>query len=398
MTSPGVPSLLRTMNDRSALDLLLDHGSLTRAELSELTGLSRVTTGQLLTRLQAAGAVVSDGHRTGGRGPNAESYRLDPTLTYAVGVDVTPGRIEAAVADVTGTVLATRDLRVCGRGGGRGDVPARRGRRPRSRTPGSRPKSLAHVTVGTPGALDPVTGRLEYASHLRGWHGGELLARLRDAVGVPVDHVNDVRLAAVAEMAARGPRTGDFALLWLGAGLGLAHVSDGRVLSGARGGAGEVGYMPVPGAPVPRGVRQRNTGGFQSLVGAPAVRELLAHGRASAPAPPTRADRAVAAAAGGDRRAARALDTLAQRIATGLAAICSVIDPPLVVLAGDVGLGRRQALRRRVERELAAISMTRPPVETTVVTDRPVLHGAVRTAVHRARDAAFTALLTGSQP
>lgn len=394
MSSPGVPSLLRTMNDRSALDLLLDHGSLTRAELSELTGLSRVTTGQLLTRLRAAGAVVSDGHRTGGRGPNAESYRLDPTLAYAVGVDVTPGRIEAAVADVTGTVLATRALRVSGAEADASTslnaaVTAVVG------DAGLGPKSLAHVTVGTPGALDPVTGRLEYASHLRGWHGGELLARLRDAVGVPVDHVNDVRLAAVAEMAARGPRTRDFALLWLGAGLGLAHVSDGRVLSGARGGAGEVGYMPVPGAPVARGVRRRNTGGFQSLVGAPAVRELLAGAGIRARTAESALRRAVAA---DDPRASRALDILAQRIATGLAAICSVIDPPLVVLAGDVGLAGATALSARVERELAAISMTRPPVETTAVTDRPVLHGAVRTAVLRARDAAFGALLTGSQP
>ncbi len=100
------------MNDRSALDLLLDRGPLTRAELSELTGLSRPTTGQLLARLQASGAVVSDGHRTGRRGPNAELYRIDPALTYAAGVDVTPGRVVGAIADVTGSILAMREVSV----------------------------------------------------------------------------------------------------------------------------------------------------------------------------------------------------------------------------------------------------------------------------------------------
>ena len=234
------------------------------------------------------------------------------------------------------------------------------------------------MTVGSPGSIDPITGRLEYASHLRGWHEVDLPVRLRDAIGVPVEIVNDVRLAAVAEMAARGAR--DFALLWMGAGLGLAHVSGGQVLAGARGGAGEVGYMPVPGADVPRSVRRRNTGGFQSLVGAPAVRALLAEAGFGSRTAELALRRAASAADTGNAAARSALDHLASRVASGLAAICSVIDPPLVVLAGDVGTAGGEALRSRVQRELDEISMTRPPVETTVVAARPVLHGAVRAA------------------
>lgn len=395
MTTPGVPRLLRTINDRSALDLLLERGELTRTELSELTGLSRPTTGQLLTRLQAAGAVISDGHRTGKRGPNAVVYRLDPALAYAAGVDVTPGHVVAAVADVAGTLLAVHERRVPPADSDPA-LTVREALTAALDEAGVAEKSLTHVTIGSPGALDPITGRLEYASHLRGWHGLGLPARLRDAVGAPVDLMNDVRLAAVAEIAARGGAPRDFALLWMGAGVGLAHVSGGQVLSGARGGAGEVGYMPVPGAEVPRRIRRRNTGGYQALIGAPAVRNLLAtagiRGRTAAVA----LQRAAAEAGAGNKRAGRALDTLATRVATGLAAICSVIDPPLVVLAGDVGSAGGEPLRSRVQRELDEITMTRPPVETAVVTERPVLHGAVRTALDRARNAAFTALLTGS--
>src|SRR4029453_6538213 len=108
-----------------------------------------------------------------------------------------------------------------------------------------------------------------------GWHGMDLPNVLRDALGTPVSLVNDVKLAAVAELAARGPHERDFCLLWNGEGLGLAHVSDGQVLAGARGGAGEVGYMPVPGTPVQRRPRRTNSGGFQTRAGAPAVRRVL---------------------------------------------------------------------------------------------------------------------------
>jgi uncharacterized membrane protein len=48
---PGTPSLLRELNDRSALELLLAGGPMTRAQLGEHTGLSKVTASQALARL-----------------------------------------------------------------------------------------------------------------------------------------------------------------------------------------------------------------------------------------------------------------------------------------------------------------------------------------------------------
>jgi len=47
---PGTPSLLRELNDRAALELLLTGGPMTRAQLGERTGLSKVTASQLLAR------------------------------------------------------------------------------------------------------------------------------------------------------------------------------------------------------------------------------------------------------------------------------------------------------------------------------------------------------------
>ncbi|MGH3468301.1 MAG: MarR family transcriptional regulator, partial [Thermocrispum sp.] len=73
-TRPATPSLLRTINDRSALELLLSDGPLTRVGLGERTGLSKVTASQLLARLQERGLVEVVGTRSAGRGPSAELY------------------------------------------------------------------------------------------------------------------------------------------------------------------------------------------------------------------------------------------------------------------------------------------------------------------------------------
>ena len=71
---PGTPRLLRELNDRAALDLLVRQGPLTRAQIGEHTGLSKVTASQLLSRLEDRGLVSVVGSQAGGRGPNAALY------------------------------------------------------------------------------------------------------------------------------------------------------------------------------------------------------------------------------------------------------------------------------------------------------------------------------------
>ena len=85
---PGIPSLLRQLNDRSALDLLLEHGPLTRARLGELAGLSKVTASQMLSRLHERGLVEVVGTRSTGRGPNAELYAVRGGCGHGIGIEM----------------------------------------------------------------------------------------------------------------------------------------------------------------------------------------------------------------------------------------------------------------------------------------------------------------------
>jgi predicted NBD/HSP70 family sugar kinase len=124
---------------------------------------------------------------------------------------------------------------------------------------------------------------------------------------------------------------------------------------------------------------------FQSLVGGDAVRALAAkHGLDAGDAA-----RAVAAAAATDHPM---LDELGDRLAVGVAAICAVLDPSLVVLAGDVGRAGGTALAERIERAVPRIVPVHPAVRPTAVADEPVLAGAIHVATGVAREAVFDAL------
>lgn len=264
MTRPiaGTPSLLRAINDRAALMVLLERGPLTRPELGALTGLSKPTASQLLARLQEAGLVVLDGIREGLPGRTAELYRINPRAAHVAALDVTPARIAAAVADVTGAVVAEHRLATPGRAGGDVVERVRAALTGACGPAGLDPTELSRVVVGIGGAVDPSTGRLGYAAHIPGWHIPDLIGTLRDGIGVPIDVENDVNLVAQAERS-RGSARGhqDYVLLWADEGIGAALVIGGRLHRGATGGAGEVGYMPVVGAPTARDVGRRPTTG-----------------------------------------------------------------------------------------------------------------------------------------
>jgi predicted NBD/HSP70 family sugar kinase len=377
--------LLRALNDRAALELLLRYGPLTRAQLGEYTGLSKVTASQLVERLEEKGLVVRVGEQTGGRGPNAQVYSVVPGVAYVIGVQVGPAEVVAACADVTGSEVARAALSIRD-----SDDPVRVVHQAvvEATSRADAPLNLVRrVVIGTPGLVDPATGDLAFAFDLPRWHRG-LLAALREDLHAAVVLENDVNLAAIAEAddgAAKGVE--DFVLVWVGRGVGLAVVLGGKLHRGSSGAAGEIGYLPVAGATIARDPSRKAKGGFQQLAGADAVRAMARdHGFRNA----TAAD-AVRAAIAAGTPGGPVMDELARRLALGVTSVCVVLDPPLVVLAGEIGEAGGVALAQRVQGEVAAIAPVSPQVVVTGVPVEPVLRGALRIGLDAARNELFEA-------
>ncbi|MFH8223937.1 ROK family protein [Streptomyces sp. NPDC018057] len=393
--TPGTPRVLRAMNDRAALDLLLEHGPLSRTRIGKLTGLSKPTASQLLARLEAAGLVLATGTSEGRPGPNAQLYSVNPAAAHAAGLDVNPHRIRAAVADVTGRTVGEFKL----------PTPGRHPTQPVVRqvtdaldgavkAAGLARGDVHRLVIGTPGAFDPNTGRLRYASHLPGWHSPTILDELAAALPMPVEYENDVNLVAIAEQrlgAARGHQ--DFVLLWNQEGMGAALVLGGRLHRGWTGGAGEVGFLPVPGAPLVRQVTKANSGGYQELAGAQAVPKLArALGLADVPTGPYTDAAAALVARAADHASGphrTLLTTYATHLATGLASLVSVLDPELVVLSGSALTAGGEVLRALVQAELEDLAAARPRLLVGEVHEQPVLRGALESALAATRDEVF---------
>ncbi|MYS20635.1 MULTISPECIES: ROK family transcriptional regulator [unclassified Streptomyces] len=401
--TPGTPRVLRAMNDRAALDLLLEHGTLSRTRIGKLTGLSKPTASQLLARLEAAGLVLATGTTAGRPGPNAQLYSVNPAAAHVAGLDVNPERIRAAVADITGRTVGTFKLPTPQRRAGTAVEQVVRALDGAVKAAGLSRSDLHRVVVGTPGAFDPSTGRLRYASHLPGWHYPALLDELAAELPMPLEYDNDVNLAAVAEQRIGAAREhDDFVLLWNEEGIGAAIVIGGRLHRGWTGGAGEVGFLPVPGTPLVRNVTKANNGGFQELAGCNAVLRIARELGLELPggAQPDAAAALLAAAAARHEAAGEAgpdaadpytelLARCATGTAVGLASLVAVLDPELIVLSGNVIVAGGEPLRATIQSELAELAVPRPRLVLGTVQTHPVLSGALESALATTRDEVF---------
>ncbi|MCX5197948.1 ROK family transcriptional regulator [Streptomyces sp. NBC_00249] len=372
--SPASPSTARALNDRLALRLLQEDGPLTATQLKAGTGLSRPSVADLVDRLTGAGLIEVVGESgEQRRGPNAKLYGIVARRAHLAALDVRTDSVTAVVTDLLGRPLAEAALPA----GAPDEAVAALLRAARGAGAGA----LHTVVVGAPGLVAPATGELRDTTGLPSWHR-DLVAALQRSLSAVVVVENETNLAALAEQRLGAARDLDsFVLLWLGAGVGAAVVLEGRLRRGASGGAGEIGFLPVPGT---GGLPSATDcgGGFHALAGRDAVTELARGHGFTGPV-----EEAVAGAAD-----EAFLDALAERLALGAAAVAAVLDPGCVVLAGELGHAGGPALAARVARRLSTLTPVPTEVRATTLGSPAVLEGA-RLA---AREAAQAQLFGGS--
>ena len=363
----GSAKLLRAMNESAALAHLLDSGTLTRNHLRELTGLSKPTTSEVLRRLTEAGLAVVTGHTSGGPGPNAEIYAANPEAAYAVAVSVRDSAdrrrpaLAIAISDLSGVTRARTEVAV-DFDETTVEAAIQRGINEQCALSGVPVDRLRRVQLGIPGSYDPRTDTIHHV-HVPGLDRPGLIDELRRALGTPIGVENDVNLAAVAERRRGVAGNADsFALLWFGEGIGLAIDLGGTLLRGASGGAGEIGYVPLGLSPSPA-LRSD----LHDVVGGRAVLALAKEHGIEAATPGEAVTQAGPAM----------LAELGARIALSLAIVVAVLDPAMVVLAGEVGQAGGKALRDAVHTATRIASPLEPEIVVTSLTDDPVLLGAL---------------------
>ncbi len=105
-------------------------------------------------------------------------------------------------------------------------------------------KDVAGVGIGAPGVVDAVQGVVRFAPNLSFWEEVPLGALVADRLKRPVVIGNDVDVATYGEYAlGAGAGSKSMVGIFPGTGIGGALILNGKLHTGARGSASEVGHM-----------------------------------------------------------------------------------------------------------------------------------------------------------
>lgn len=400
ITRSGSPQLMRRLNSALVLRAIREAGSASRSELVRATGLSKPTVSEVVEGLLRTGyvseAAPSDGR--GRPGPRARLLTFRADFGHVLGVDVGADKVLVKLADLSGTILATERRQTRTARDADALLKALRAAAAAALRRGGVPRSsLKAVTVGTPGIVDPASGRITLAPQLPGWEGIDLGSALGSSFDCPVLVENEVRLSVLAERwRGAAQEIDDAVYVQIGVGIGAGILIGGQLYRGAFGAAGEIGYLPYPGG-LPLG---DGPGPFEDAAGGNAFARLgreAAWGRGGrllrqlAGGDPDSVDAKVvfAAAREGDAAARAIVDELTRRLAHGIAAVVAVLNPSTVIVGG--GLSRAGAdLLDPLDRLVSEHVPLPPRLVLSSFGDESVALGAVRLALQSVDERLFS--------
>ncbi|MEN3032664.1 ROK family protein [Chromobacterium amazonense] len=236
----------RSHNRRAVLETVRLNRQLTRADLARLTALTPQTVSNITAELLDAGMLLAGAPLRGGaRGQPAVPLSINPDGAYSIGVQLDHQTMIAVVSDLAGRVRA-RAERAVHRPDPQTALPLitqmHDELRRASRLDWTRLLGMGFVMPGPFGvegmtSVGPTT--------LPGWEAvdGAWLSR---RLGLPVLLQKDATAAAIGErLYGMASELRNFIYLFIGTGLGAGLFLDGRLYTGGRGNAGEVGHMIV---------------------------------------------------------------------------------------------------------------------------------------------------------
>lgn len=181
--------------------------------------------------------------------------------------------------------------------------------------------------VGLPSLIDSRTGRVRMTANLD-LADMDVVAVLRERLGIPVALDNDANLAALAEHRVGAARAfGDIVMLTVGTGVGGGAIVGGAIFHGGSGTGAELGHMVVQADGPPC---QRNCPNRGCL-------ETMCSGTAIARDAGMPAKEVVRRAREGDATAIAVLDRAGSYLGVGLSSLANIFNPDAFVIGGGVG-------------------------------------------------------------
>ncbi len=334
---------LRRINRSTVLRRIYLDRSVSRQELSQLSGLSSATVTNVVAELLQEGIVVEAGVEESQGGRPRSILMINPTYGYFIGVEVgeTLTRIELFDLTLRKLGAAAYPLALDESEPEQVVEQIHRGVEALLAESGVTLENVIGVGVGVGGVVELTEPVSVYLPSWR-WRNVPLGALLQERLRMPIYLDNAAKAMTLAEgLFGAGHGIEHLAVLLVGTGIGAGIIAHGSLYRGAINSAGEWGHtcLELDG----RLCRCGSHGCLEAYAGAPGIIERL---REAAPQSSLLQSNdqhstlaaIVDAARQGDPAATRLLKDTAHYLGAGIANLINLFNPQLILLGGWAGL------------------------------------------------------------
>ncbi|MEO2213559.1 ROK family protein [Paenibacillus amylolyticus] len=248
----GTPQYIRNLNENLIMDALITQGTMSRADISRQTGLSKPTVSLAVEHLINRNLVREMGRADNAQGRKATLIRFNETAYYVCGIDIGATRIRIALSDLNGEIIAYRTYpMVVQEAYERAEATMLELLRSHMNELLNKNHlkwdQIQCIGFGIPGVVLPDSGRIHrIVDPLAGLEEAFSLESLSGAFPCEVILENDVNLAALGEYRS-GAAAGYplFVFFSIGTGTGAGIMVHGQLLRGLGGLTGEIAEMLV---------------------------------------------------------------------------------------------------------------------------------------------------------
>lgn len=327
----------RNINRRIVLDLIRTRQPISRADLARLSGLQRSTISIIADQLVEEQWITEGAFGHLPRGRNPRFLHLNVERAGVIGINVRPSVTTIALANMNAQFIAQESFPTSPDSD---EFIENLKKRTVAMINTHSHIFIEGIGVSVPGRVDSESKRLTFAPNL-GWRDVDLKTPLETATKLSVEIENAANACALAEIwfEPRSEGVHDLIAVTISEGIGTGIVSNGQLVRGTNGIAGEFGHVSI------------NEDGELCKCGNRGCWELYASNQAAIreyvetasnrgnkrtdEQQPTFED-VLRLAEQGDGRAIAAIEKTAQYLGRGLAILIIGLAPRQIVLIGEI--------------------------------------------------------------
>jgi glucokinase-like ROK family protein len=244
MKTTGDQHLIKKINKSLVLTRIQAESPLSRADISERTGLNKGTVSSLVAELIDEGFVLEIGHGESSGGRKPVLLLFNNQAGYAVGADLGVGELRTALTNLSGEIVfeeltPLKDLSAKAVIRDLGDAIERA-----IKAAPPSPYGVVGIGLAVPGIVND-EGMILFAPNLN-WSQIRISNELSNRFQIPVMIDNEANCGAVGERQyGRGQGLSDLLYISVGAGIGIGMIMNGALFRGMNGFSGEAGHTTI---------------------------------------------------------------------------------------------------------------------------------------------------------